>query len=110
MRGTLLCILGLFLTVPALAAPGSITVVNGTDAPLRQLEIRAVGKGWAPLATGLSPGARATVSLDGDDCAYDVRGSVAGGGSVAWNRLNLCEVNSVTLNRRADGASWADYD
>ncbi|HVF84126.1 MAG TPA: hypothetical protein VM913_08160 [Sphingomicrobium sp.] len=60
--------------------------------------------------SGLSPAARVSANLANDDCEYDVRGYGAGGGTVTWNRLNLCEVKSVTLNRRADGTSWADYD
>ena len=27
-----------------------------------------------------------------------------------WAGVNLCEVKSVTLNRNASGATWADYD
>ena len=100
------------LAVPAsaVAASNSIAVVNGTGAPLSNLEIRPVGKDWSAMAPGLSPGARTMADLAGNDCAFDVRGSVAGGGTVQWSRLNLCEAKIVTLNRRADGTSWADYD
>ena len=98
------------LAARAIAAPGPIAFVNGTAAPLSNLQVRATGKGWQPLASGLSPGARITVELTGDDCAYDVRGDAGQVGKVEWDRLNLCEVKSVTLNRRPDGTSWADYD
>lgn len=103
----LLLILGSTLSATASAAP--VAVVNGTGARLSSLEIRPVGKGWAPLSPGLSPGAR-TITEIADECAFDVRGQVAGGAAISWNRLNLCEVRSVTLNRRADGMNWADYD
>jgi hypothetical protein len=100
----------LALAAPASAGPGSITFINGTGAPLSNLQVRKTGKAWQPLTSGLSPGARTTADLAGEDCAYDVRGNAGAVGAVQWDRLNLCEVRSVTLNRRADGTSWADYD
>jgi hypothetical protein len=103
-------VVALTVSASAVAAPSSIEVVNGTGAPLSNLEIRPVGKGWSAMTPGLSPGARTMADLAGDDCAFDVRGTVAGGVTVQWSRLNLCEVKAVTLNRRADGTSWADYD
>ena len=27
-----------------------------------------------------------------------------------WSSVNLCDVRSVTLNRRPDGTLWVDYD
>lgn len=110
MRRSFFLIAALALAGPAEAAAAPVAVANGTGAPLSNLEMRPVGKGWTSLAPGLSPGARIVANTAGDECAYDIRAGVAGGGSVTWNRLNLCEVKSVTLNRRADGTSWADYD
>jgi len=110
VRRSVFLIISLALAVPAAAGPGSIAFINGTGTTLSNLQVRPVGKAWKPLADGLSPGARTTANLAGEDCAYDVRGNAAGTGAVEWDRLNLCEVKSVTLNRRADGTSWADYD
>jgi hypothetical protein len=95
---------------PASAAAANITFVNGTGGPLREIRVRSVGGEWSLLGPGMSPGARITKDVATDICAFDVRAALAGGGEVVWSRLNLCEVKVVTLNRRDDGTSWADYD
>jgi hypothetical protein len=98
------------MPVTAFAAPATVAFVNGTGSALRNVQVRQLGKAWEPLAPGLSPGARTSATLSGDECAFDVRADSSGGTQIHWDRLNLCEVKSVTLNRRADGMSWADYD
>ncbi|WP_152569451.1 MULTISPECIES: hypothetical protein [Sphingomonas] len=95
---------------PAVAAPRSITILNGTGAPLSEVSARPQNGGeWSRLTPGLSPGARTKVTVDPDLCAYDVRAR-AGGADLVWRGVNLCETNSVTLSRRGDGALWVDYD
>jgi len=88
------------------------TVVNGTGVVLEQLSIRpAVGGEWRPLGPGrLSPGARGQAPAPaGEDCAFSIR-AVVGGTTREWADVNLCDVKAVTLNRRADGTLWIDYD
>lgn len=95
----------------AWAATYGVTIVNQTGAAVTGLAARPSGGGsWAPLAGGLSHGARTAANVTGDGCAYDVRGSLAGGGEVVWRGVNFCETRTVTLNRRSDGTAWVDYD
>jgi hypothetical protein len=110
VRRSLFLIAVLSLPGSAIAAAGSVAIINGTSTPMTKLQIRPVGEPWRPLVPGLSPGARTLADLSGENCIFDLRGEVAGSGVVGWNRLNLCEATSVTLNRQADGTSWADYD
>ena len=98
------------LAAAAVAAPRPITIVNGTDAPLRDVAAKPQNSAdWTTLAPGLSPGARTQIMLEPDVCAYDVRGSAVAS-MLTWRGVNLCETRSVTLNRRGDGAVWVDYD
>lgn len=96
-----------------LSEPGPFTVVNGTAVPLEYVTIRpSDGKGaWRPLGPGrLSAGARSDIAaVGGDLCAFDVQASAAGT-KVVWPGINLCDVKTVTLNRRPDGTLWVDYD
>lgn len=95
---------------PALAAPRSIGLVNATGAPLRDIAIKPEDKNnWTEVSPGLSPGARTRLTVDPDLCAYDLRATAAGA-ALTWRGINLCETSSVTLNRRADGVLWVDYD
>src|SRR5256885_7717729 len=50
------------------------------------------------------------VQFSDPDCAFDVRANVAGGGSVTWAGINLCDVKSVTLQRDDNAGAWVDYD
>jgi hypothetical protein len=45
----------------------------------------------------------------GQICAFDLRAST-GGAPATWSSVNLCDVKTVTLNRRSDGTLWVDYD
>ena len=45
----------------------------------------------------------------GELCAFDIRAKVDGA-EFTWPSVNLCDVRSVTLNRRPDGTLWVDYD
>ncbi|MCW3796784.1 hypothetical protein OMW55_03055 [Sphingomonas sp. BN140010] len=95
---------------PSLGAQRSIAIVNQAGGLLKELALRAPGASeWRPFAPGLSPGARTSVSVDDDGCAFDVR-ATSGNGPVVWPAINFCETKSVSLNRRADGLAWVDYD
>ncbi|MFP5329830.1 MAG: hypothetical protein ACLGHC_06820 [Alphaproteobacteria bacterium] len=93
----------------------SFTLVNNTDIAFTGLMARRVGsQSWVPL--GVSPvpvpstGGRGSVEFSDPDCAFDLQATLPDGRVVVWPRVNLCEAKVVTLNRRADGSLWVDYD
>lgn len=96
-----------------LTAPGPFVLANGSGLGLDQIVIRQsiAGASWKPLAAGvLASGGRANLpSPGGDTCAFDIRAR-AGAETLTWANVNLCDVKVVTLNRRADGTRWVDYD
>ena len=96
---------------PAAALAADISVVNQTGSAFTGIEVRAQGgKGWEPLSGGLGNGARRTMTGKGDDCLFDIRAKLAGDGQATWSDINFCEAKAVTLSRRSDGTTWADYD
>ena len=103
-------LLAALTAAPALAGVNGFSIVNQTGAALSGLEVRRVGGNkWTPLSAAPAAGARASVSFEDPDCAFDLRGTVAGAGPAVW-RVNLCDVKSVTLNRDPSGHAWVDYD
>jgi hypothetical protein len=96
-----------------LSEPGPFVLANGTGVRLEELSIRpADGAGqWRPLGAGtIAAGARAAMPAPGGQlCAFDLRAST-GGAPATWSSVNLCDVKTVTLNRRSDGTLWVDYD
>jgi hypothetical protein len=107
-----LCALALFLaSAPAFAGAGSFTLVNGTGANITALSIRRAGtQAWQPLAAAPAAGASSGVSFSDPDCAFDLRASLADGGTATWSGVNLCGTSRLTLQRRASGETWVDYD
>jgi hypothetical protein len=105
--------LGAAILIAALSSPGPFVLVNGSSGRLSEIAIRqSVGSApWRPLGpSSLSPGARSAIpAQSGDLCAFDIRAKV-GTETATWLSVNLCDVKSVTLNRRADGTLWVDYD
>jgi hypothetical protein len=95
------------------SGPAPFTLVNGTTAGLSDITARASGSrgAWTALGPGrLSAGARGAVpALGGETCVFDIAAQTEGG-RVQWSDVNLCDVRAVTLNRRADGILWVDYD
>ncbi len=114
MRRLSLAALTALLTLsstPVLAGAGNFTVVNATGHNITALSIRRFGTGsWQPLGAAPAAGARGSVSFADDDCAFDIRGTLAGGATAVWSGVNLCEAKAVTLNRTDSGAVWVDYD
>lgn len=109
VRRLLMAIGLLAFAAPALAA--DLAVVNGTGGAILKLSIRPYGGGaWKSVEGSLSSGARRTISSPTGDCAFDIRGELAGGAQATWAGVNFCEAKAVTLNRRPDGTTWADYD
>lgn len=103
----------LLLLAAALSEPGPFVLANGAGSALEDLSIRASdGRSeWRTLGAGrLSLGARASMPAPAQQlCAYDLRARVEGT-LTTWSSVNLCDVRSVTLNRRSDGTLWVDYD
>jgi hypothetical protein len=104
----------LLLAAPPAAAFGgasSFIVTNGTDAALSALSIRRTGTdNWQSIAGAPAPGASSSVAFSDPDCAFDLRATVAGGGTATWSGVNLCGTSRLTLHRRASGETWVDYD
>lgn len=99
---------------PALAQAGNFTVVNATGIDLTGLAVRRFGTSeWLPLVVRPVPlpnsGRGAAVFKD-EDCAFDMRATLPDGRTVVWRGVNLCQVKVVTLNQKAGGALWVDYD
>lgn len=102
------------LLAAILSEPGPFVLVNGTGAAIEQLSIRPADQSspWRSLGSGGSVAAgakQAMPSPGGQLCAFDLRARVAGT-NLTWSSVNLCDVKSVTLNRRPDGILWVDYD
>ena len=102
----------LFGSTPAVAGAAGFGLVNATGTNITSLSIRRFGtQAWKPLTAAPSSGVRSQVDFSDTDCAFDIQATLAGGASATWSGVNLCEVQSVTLNRNAStGASWVDYD
>ncbi|WP_205481481.1 hypothetical protein [Sphingomonas arenae] len=107
----LLFVAALSLAVPAWAA--SLGLVNRTGEAIAGTSIRPTdGKaGWQPLAGAQADGARVSIDVSTDaQCAFDIRARLSSGKELVYSGVNLCETSAVTLNRRADGTTWVDYD
>lgn len=99
--------------VPAAAfgAASSFVVVNAAGADISALSIRRVGSGqWQPLGVAPALGRSAPIAFSDPDCAFDLRATLAGGATVTWTGVNLCDVKLLTLRRNAQGLAWVDYD
>lgn len=100
------------LLAAAFSTPGPFVLVNGTGTTITTLSIRSAdehGK-WRTLGGPLVARQRSPMpSPGGDLCAFDLRARVDGA-EFTWSSVNLCDVRSVTLNRRPDGTLWVDYD
>jgi len=97
--------------VPALAGAAGFTVINATDTAIASLSIRRTGTAnWQSLAGSPAAGAASSIAFSDPDCAFDLRASLAGGGSAEWGGINLCGTTKLTLRRRASGETWVDYD
>lgn len=101
------------LLAALVSTPGPFALVNKAGATLEAVSIRPADASgsWHGLGTvSLPDNARAVMPAPGGDlCAFDIRATLAGK-VVIWPSVNLCDVRSVTLNRRADGILWVDYD
>ena len=99
------------MPAPALADAGNFTLVNATGAGISSLSIRRTGTAdWRPLPAAPAAGASSSVAFSNPDCAFDLRASLAGGGSAEWSGVNLCGTSRLTLRRRPTGETWVDYD
>ena len=99
---------------PAAAQAGNFTIVNATSIDFTGLAVRRFGTGeWLPLTVAPVPlqvSGRGLASFKDDDCAFDLRATLPDGRFVVWPGVNLCQVKVVTLNQKAGGALWVDYE
>ena len=105
-----------FVSLPT-AAPaqaGNFTIVNATNIDFSGLSVRRFGTNqWLPLTVSPVPlpvAARGAASFKDEDCAFDLRATLPDGRTVVWPGVNLCQVKVVTLNQKAGGALWVDYE
>lgn len=97
--------------LPAIAGASGFTVTNATGGGLSGLAIRRTGTDdWQPLSGAPANGASSSIAFSDPDCAFDLKATVAGGGTAMWSGVNLCGTNRLTLRRRASGETWVDYD
>ena len=98
-------------SAPALAGASGFAVVNAAGADISGMSIRRVGSNsWQPLSVAPAAGKSASASFSDPDCAFDLRATLAGGATVTWNGVNLCDVKLLTLRRNDAGLAWVDYD
>lgn len=108
---TAMTALGLVLPAPVIAGASSFAVVNGVGADISTMAIRRVGSGhWQPLSAAPAAGRSAAAAFSDPDCAFDLRATLAGGATVIWSGVNLCDVKLLTLRRNDAGLAWVDYD
>ena len=101
------------LLAAALSTPGPFTLVNKAGVTLENIAIRPSdgSSAWRSFGPGpVAAGAQAAMpSPGGQLCAFDLRARLNGAETI-WGSVNLCDVRTVTLNRRPDGTLWVDYD
>ena len=97
-------------SAPALAQSTTVALVNATGEDAGSLEARKTGKGsWSAVPYSARSGASGPASFDTQDCAWDLRVTLASGTVLTYGNVNLCEVQLVTLNRQ-NGRTWVEYD
>ena len=102
------------MPAPLAAQAGNFTLVNNTDISFTELMVRRFGtQQWQSLIVAPIPlprsGGRGAVQFTNPDCAFDLQASLPDGRTVVWPGVNLCDAKVVTLNRRAGGELWVDY-
>jgi hypothetical protein len=113
MRVLLILTIALFSMSPAPAQAGAagFAVINAVGADISGMSIRRVGSSaWQPLSIAAAAGKSASAAFSDPDCAFDLRATLAGGATVTWSGINLCEVKLLTLRRNDAGLAWVDYD
>lgn len=100
--------------IPVSAQAVNFTLVNNTDLPFSQLQVRRFGSDqWLPLTVSPLPvtakGGEGAVDFKDEDCAFDLQARLPDGRFVIWSGVNLCDARVVTLNRNARGLLWVDY-
>ena len=103
--------IGLLIPSAASAGVAGFAIANGVGKDIGAMSIRRVGSGqWQPLGAAPAAGQSASVRFSDPDCAFDLRATLAGGATVTWSGVNLCDVKLVTLRRNDAGLAWIDYD
>lgn len=98
------------LATAGTAAPGYLSIVNGTGADITGMEVRRVGgKNWQSVALTAPAGKAASAPFTDPDCAFDLKVALSNGESVIFSGVNLCDAKLLTL-RRTGKTAWVDYD
>ena len=98
------------LAAPVLAAPGYLSIVNGTGADITGMEVRRVGvREWQDVPLSAPAGKAASAPFVSPDCAFDLKVALSNGESVTFSGVNLCDAKLLTL-RRTGKTAWVDYD
>lgn len=110
LRFPLVAAVALAAAAPSMAAPATLAFVNGTGTDIAAMEARRTGSaGWAAVPYSARSGTSASASFDVEDCAWDLKVTLAGGRTLTFANVNLCEAQLLTLRQR-DGVAWVDYD
>ena len=100
----------LAFAAPLPASVATLAMVNATGSDIQMAEARKAGSSaWAAIPNAARQGTSGAASFDTADCAWDLRLTFAGGGTLTFANVNLCEARLVTL-RQKDGVAWVDYD
>lgn len=92
------------------AAPATFALVNATGGDIASMEARKTGTSvWSSVPYSARAGSSGTASFDTEDCAWDLRVVLAGGRTLTFANVNLCEAQLLTL-RQKGGLVWVDYD
>ena len=108
-RFPLVAALALAAAAPSPAAPASLAFVNATGSDIAAMEARRTGSsGWAAIPYSARSGTSSPATFDVEDCAWDLKVTLAGGRTLTFANVNLCEAQLLTLRQR-DGVAWVDY-
>lgn len=108
-RFLILAALTLTIAAPVAAAPATVALVNATGSDISAMDARRSGTtSWSAVPFSARSGESGAATFDTEDCAWDLRITVAGGGTFVYRNVNICEAQLLTL-RRKDGVAWIDY-
>jgi len=105
----------LTLATPALADDWDFILTNGTNKPIKKIELAPTGTTtWQDNKVDpemkreptLANGKRMTVHFDkGPGCKYDVKATFADDSSSTWTGVNVCDSSFVTVKLNAAGVA-----
>lgn len=101
-KGGLAAIIVLAGIAPAVAETVQFTLINASSSTIAHFYTGpASSDEWGDDLLGdqiLAPGEQGTVTIGADDCTYDLRFETDGGAELEAREINVCELNSYTIN------------